>query len=177
MRTRFFGLLIVTAVTTVACSSQPAQTAPPPAPAVTAATVYTPVVSLNEIMVYVVDPHSNEIWDASLNPPTTEKGWMELQRAAVVLAASGNLTKLAGNGPKDQQWTDQADWAKYSQAVADAGLATVQAVRARNTKALAAAGDQLVLTCLNCHREYRLDVPAIWTERQFPPGANGSGAK
>ena len=100
---------------------------------------------------------------------------MELQRAAVVLAASGNLTKLAGNGPKDQQWTDQAEWAKYSQAVADAGLATVQAVRARNTKALAAAVDQLVLTCINCHREYRLDVPAIWTERQFPPGANGTG--
>jgi hypothetical protein len=169
MAARFIGLLAVTAVATCACTAQPSQSTSPNAKA-----EYTPVVSLNEIMVYVVDPHSNEIWDAAVNPPTTDKGWAELQHAAVVLAASGNLTKLGGNGPKDQRWTDEADWARYSQAVADGGLAAVQAVRTRNTKALSQAGDQLVLTCINCHREYKLDVPAIWTERQFPPGANGN---
>jgi hypothetical protein len=135
----------------------------------TATSEYKPVVSLNEIMVYVVDPHSNEIWDAALKPPTTEDGWKQLQHAAVVIASAGNLTRLSGNGPKDQDWVMQRDWSKYSQAVADAGLAALEAVRSRNVSAISKAGDQLTLACINCHREYRLDVPKIWTERQSPP--------
>ena len=136
---------------------------------VKAEVLYTPVVSLNEIMVYVVDPHSNELWDAAMTPPTTEAGWQQLHRAAITLAAVGNLTKLSGNGPKDQQRTRDEHWQLYSQGVSDAGLAAVKAVNARDTAALAKAGDQLVLTCITCHREYKLDVPKIWTERQFPP--------
>ena len=27
----------------------------------------------------------------------------------------------------------------------------------------------LVVSCINCHREYKLEVPKIWTERQLPP--------
>ena len=84
-------------------------------------------------------------------------------------AASGSLTGISGNGPKDQRWTEQADWAKHSQAMSNAGLAAVTAVRSRNAAELAKAGDQLVVTCIDCHREYKLDVPKIWTERQFPP--------
>jgi hypothetical protein len=120
-------------------------------------------------MVYVVDTHSNELWDAAMAPPTNDDGWKELQRAAIAIAASGGLTAVSGNGPKDQQWTQQADWVKHSQAMADAGLAAVTAVRSRNATAIAKAGDQLVVTCIDCHREYKLDVPKIWTERQFPP--------
>jgi hypothetical protein len=169
MRLRTAGLLAVAALAASGCTPPPA--APPtdaaaPAPA---ASGYTPVVSLNEIMVYVVDPHSNELWDAAMVAPRNDQEWAQLQRAAVAIAGAGSLTRLSGNGPNDQQWIAQADWAKYSQDVADAGLAALQAVRAKDTAALAKAGDQLVLTCINCHREYKLDVPTIWTERQFPP--------
>jgi len=120
-------------------------------------------------MVYVVDTHANELWDASMAAPTSEDGWKALNRAAVTLAAAGSLTKVSGNGPNDQRWTQQADWVKYSQEFADAGLAEVQAVRARDQAAIAKAGDQLVLSCINCHREYKLEVPQLWTERQLPP--------
>lgn len=54
-----------------------------------AAAGYTPVVSLNEIMVYVVDTHSNEIWDAAMTPPASDDGWKALQRAAIAIAAAG----------------------------------------------------------------------------------------
>jgi len=134
-----------------------------------AASAFAPVVSLNEVMVYVVDPHSNELWDAAVKPPTTDEQWRQLNRAGVALAASGSLTAVSGNGPNDQKWVTQADWQKHSQTLSDAGLATVAAVRARDAAALSKAGDALVLSCINCHREYKLDVPAIWTERQFPP--------
>lgn len=142
-------------------SSQPA----PPAPTAS----YNPVVSLNEIMVYVVDVHANEIWDAAMKPPANDEQWKALNRAAVVLAASGGLTKVSGNGPRDQQWTGQKDWAAHSQSLADAGVAVVKAVKDRSGDELSKAGDQLVVACIKCHREYRLEVPKIWTERQFPP--------
>jgi hypothetical protein len=170
MTLRLVGLLSIAALAAAGCNAPPAS-APPAETAAPAKveTSYTPVVSLNEIMVYVVDTHSNELWDASMVPPKTDEGWKSLQRAAVALAASGSLTRLSGNGPDDQRWTAQADWAKYSQDVADAGLAALQAVRAKDTAALSKAGDQLVVTCITCHREYKLDVPKIWTERQLPP--------
>ncbi len=173
MNLRNIGVAAVAALAFGACTAKPDEAvtsvtteavAPTPASA-----GYTPVVSLNELMVYVVDPRSNELWDAMLTPPSTDEGWRALQRSAVTVAAAGSLTKESGNGPDDQRWTQQADWAKYSQGVSDAGLAALTAVRAKDRSALAKAGDQLVLSCINCHREYKLDIPKIWTERQFPP--------
>ena len=71
--------------------------------------------------------------------------------------------------PKDQQWTQQGDWIRHSQALSDAGAAVVMAVQAKDKAALSKAGDDLVVSCINCHREYKLEVPKIWTERQLPP--------
>jgi cytochrome c556 len=39
-------------------------------------------------------------------------------------------------------------------------------VRAKNVDGLRKAGDQLVLTCINCHKEYKLDVPKIWSDHE-----------
>ncbi len=171
MKTRLIVLAVATAIAAGACTSGPAP-APAPAPAPTgpaAPAAYTPVVSLNEMMVYVVDWHAEELWDATMVPPKNDAEWAALRRAAVALAASGSLTKLSGNGPKDQQWTAQADWLTHSQSMADAGLAMLKAVEAKDTTALNRAGDALVISCITCHREYKLDVPKIWTERQLPP--------
>lgn len=168
MKRSLTHLIVASAVVAAgACTAQPA---PAPAPASeTPPAAYAPVVTLNEIMVYVVDPHANELWDAAVKPPTTDAEWKDLNHAAVVLATAGNLTKAGGNGPKDQQWTQQPDWVKHSQTVADAGLAAIKAVNSRDSVALNKAGDELVLSCITCHREYKLDVPKIWTERQLPP--------
>jgi hypothetical protein len=172
MNLRAPALLTLGLLSIGGCSTPPAEPTgaeTPTAAAAPAGSDYAPVVTLNEIMVYVIDPHSNELWDASMRPPTSDEGWSALQRGAVAVAAAGSLTRLSGNGPNDQRWTAQADWAAHSQAMADAGQATLAAVRARDTAALSKAGDQLVLSCINCHREYKLDVPKIWTERQLPP--------
>ena len=147
------GALLVSA-----CSTAPAEA---PAPA---ADAYKPVISLNEIMVNIVDPHSHEIWDAAANPakaPKTDEEWRNIRHAAVTLAAGGSLTSMSGNGPKDQVWRSQKDWGKLSQAVSDAGLAATQAVQNRSVEALSRAGDQLLQACLNCHKEYKLVIPEI----------------
>jgi len=157
------ALFFVSAVLASACRGDQA----PPA---TSAVAYQPVVSLNEIMVNIVDPHSHEIWDAAGEPgktPKTDEDWRNLRHAAVTLAAGGNLTMMSGNGPKDQVWREQKDWVRLSQAVSEAGLAAAQAVQNRSVVAVSKAGDQLLQACLNCHREYKLDVPTIWADKEI----------
>ena len=155
----------------VGCALALSACSPASPPAQPQDAAYKPVVSLNEIMVNIVDTHSHELWDATGSPakapPKTEEDWRNLRRAAVTLAAAGNLTKMSGNGPKDQVWREQKDWDKLSQAIADAGLAATKAVQSRNLEALDGAGGQLLMACLNCHKEYKLQVPEISAEPEL----------
>lgn len=155
---RLMLMLLGGALFVSACSTPPAESPAQQADA------YKPVVSLNQIMVNIVDPHSHEIWDATANPakaPKTDEDWRNVRHAAVTLAAGGSLTSMSGNGPKDQVWRSQKDWGKLSQAVSDAGLAATEAVQNRSVAALSKAGDQLLQACLNCHKEYKLVIPEI----------------
>jgi len=166
MRISALAILAGTALLLAACSP------PAPNPALekevppVAAAPYVPVISLNEIMVSVVDSNSHKLWDAAAKAPTTDDQWKELEHSAVTLAAAGNLTAVSGNGPKDQRWTEQPDWRKHSEAVSTAGVDAIKAVRAKDVVALNKAGDALVMTCINCHREYKLDVPKIWSDHE-----------
>ncbi len=168
MRSPAAWLLLGIALAGPACSSPPPPPPPPPAetPAAPATPAFKPVISLNEMMVSIVDANSHAIWDVEDKAPRTDADWSALEHAAVALAASGNLAMMSGNGPNDQKWTQQADWAKYSAAMSDAGVGSLQAVRTRSVDGLRKAGDQLVLTCINCHREYKLDVPKVWSDHE-----------
>jgi cytochrome c556 len=163
-------VLLVGGLIAAACSPAPAPPAaevPAPAPAAAPAPpAYKPVVSLNQMMVSIVDMNSHQIWDAEEKPPKAAADWANLEHAAESLAAAGHLTMVSGNGPKDQQWTNQADWAKYSEAVSQAGLKALEAVNTKSPDGLRKAGDDLVMTCINCHREYKLDVPKIWSDHE-----------
>lgn len=164
-------VLAVGSLVTVACSPAPPAAEAPvpattPAPAPASAPTYRPVVTLNQMMVSIVDMNSHQIWDAEQAPPKSDADWGNLEHAAVSLAAAGHLTMVSGNGPKDQQWTTQADWAKYSEAVSQAGVMALGAVNAKNVDGLRAAGDALVMSCINCHREFKLDVPKIWSDHE-----------
>ena len=134
------------------------------------ATTYAPVLSLNQMMVSVVDSHSHEIWDAADKPPKTDAEWVALEHAAGTLASAGSLTRMGGSGPDDQRWPMEADWSKYSQKLSDAGLSVFRAVNAKDAVALNAAGDQLVLACIACHKEYKLNVPRIWSDHEGVKG-------
>jgi cytochrome c556 len=142
------------------CTAQPEQPSASPQPAaaepVAQQPTFKPDVTLNQMMVSIVDHNSHIVWDSAVQAPKTAADWENLEAAAVTLAAGGNLTMAGGSGPEDQKWTQQEDWAKHSQALADAGLVTLQAVQAKDLDGLQKAGDQVLLTCLACHRQYRL---------------------
>lgn len=163
-------LLFLGTAAVAACSGQPASSATTETASSVATPAYQPVLSLNQMMVSVVDSHSHEIWDAADKPPRTEEEWATLEHAAATLAASGGLTRLSGNGPDDGRWLKEADWNKYSQTLAESGLAALRAVNTRNVEALNKAGDQLVLSCIACHKEYKLNVPRFWSDHEGRTG-------
>jgi hypothetical protein len=168
MRTFLIGCCAGATLSLLACAGPPPprETAvPDPRPP-----AYRPVVSLNEVMVHVVNHNGHVVWDADVpgQEPKTDEQWAGIEAAAVTLAAAGAITMSGGTGDGDRLWLKEPDWQRHSQALAGAGLAAVKAARARNRQALTDAGDALVLSCINCHREYKLGVPEIWAREAAP---------
>jgi hypothetical protein len=45
--------------------------------------IFEPVISINEVMVYVIDHNSHAIWDVAMAPPTDDGDWHLLEHEAV----------------------------------------------------------------------------------------------
>jgi len=119
-------------------------------------------VSINAVMVGLVDHASHQIWNAATKEkaPKTDKDWYDLQHHAIQVAASGSLIMIPGTGKSDAEWVNKPEWKKYSQELADAGLAALDAAKNKNAQALSDAGDKLVTTCESCHKVFKGDLPS-----------------
>lgn len=134
---------------------QSAQQGSPKTPAV------SPAVSVNAVMVALVDHAGHVLWDVAdqQKTPKTDKDWGELEHHAIQMAASGTLIALGGAGPADPGWAQLPGWQKYSKELTDGGLAALSAARRKDQEALLKAGDQLVATCEGCHKEFKPELP------------------
>jgi hypothetical protein len=92
--------------------------------------------------------------------PKTDQDWHYLEHAANTLAASGNMILIPGPPKDDQEWVKDPRWQQHAQDLTNAGLKAVQAVDKRDLKALEAAGDDLVITCEACHKDFKPSLPA-----------------
>jgi hypothetical protein len=119
-------------------------------------------VSINAVMVGMVDHASHEIWNAATKEkaPKTDKDWYDLQHHAIQVAAAGSLIMLPGTGKADAAWVDKPEWKTYAQELADAGAAALDAATSKNAQALSEAGDKLVNSCEGCHKVYKGDLPS-----------------
>lgn len=142
------------------CATAPAPQAEQKA-AEPATAALKPAVSINQIMVSVIDHNSHMLWNVAdaKRAPKTEDAWHELEHAAVTIAASGNMILLPGTGPNDAVWVREKEWAEFTQQQTDAALAALKAVDAKDLNGVLAAGDQLVMSCENCHAKYKTDIP------------------
>ncbi len=138
-----------------ACASEP--------PVAEVRDTFKPVVSLNQVMVGVVDHNAHLLWNAAVDEwaPKNDADWHELEHAAITLAATGNVIRLGGSGPDDLAWVEKADWAALTQRETDAALALLLAVNNKDRDALSKGGDDLVEACEACHKEYKPDLPSI----------------
>jgi hypothetical protein len=166
MRTGLFlvsaGLFAMATACAPPVNQAPAAEAPGPAEA--AAAVARPItlpVSLNAVMVALVDHASEPLWLDAYEPPTTEEGWRAAEHHAYQMAVGGKLIQLAGTGPNDATWVADADWIRMADEMSAAGMDALAAAKARNVALLEAAGDRLVAACESCHVEYKLGLPSM----------------
>lgn len=157
-RVRALGLVVGLTWLACACSveqPQSVQQASPQAPAV------PPVVSINALMVALVDHASHELWDVEKEgrAPKTDAQWNEVEHHAIQLAGAGTLIALGGTGQADPGWAQSPLWKQFSQQLNEAGTAALSAARGKNVEALVKANSQLVEVCESCHKQFKPELP------------------
>jgi len=170
------ALLFISAVALQQCS-KPAP-APPPAEALN----MTAYVSIREIMTNIIDPLSDNVFDAVgvdvtdkgtvETKPTTDEDWAKVRQGAIALAEGTNLLKLPrrvapaddnvpknpGELPPDEvQKKIEADRPKFNEhanALRDEALKVLDIVKAKDSDKLFEAGSNIDKACETCHLEY-----------------------
>jgi len=148
---------------TTACSEQKAPTSEK-APATPAQATMRLPVSLNSVMVAMVNQAADPIWVAAWHNPKTDKEWRELERRAVQLEIGGALLGIPGTGPMDAEWAGNEKWQKWSDQLREVGAGAVVAVKARDLDAISKVGDRIVEICEGCHLDFK---PALPTGGEF----------
>ncbi len=159
-----FGVFVLGALSLWGCSS-PGQQAPPAQQAAIAEkpalTPVIPGVSINAIMVALVDHAGHNLWvvEQEGKKPKTDADWDTIEEHAVQLAAAGPAISAGGTGPADSGWINSPNWRAHAQRLSDAGRAASVAAQSKNFEALVTANGQLVEACEGCHKEFKPDLP------------------
>lgn len=117
-----------------------------------AATGTKQVLSVNEIMVSVITPATDYLWQ--MQDPQSDEDWKRLEDAAAVVIAAGSLVRQGGAGPEDAEWAADPAWQAFTDRMIDAAVDARTAARGRNLDALLEAGNVLYPPCEECHREF-----------------------
>lgn len=113
---------------------------------------YIPVtLTTSALMLDVVAPTTNPIWEKSYAPDLTDQDWDEAKKAASQLLTASTLVSLGGSDAAEKGWLDAPEWQEWSETMAATAQAALEATEAKDQMALAAAGDSLVEDCAGCH--------------------------
>ena len=119
-------------------------------------------VSINALMVTLIDHSAHYIWDygfLSTERELTDDEWQIVEYYSVQLAASGPLITLGGTGSADSAWSENEDWIELSREMSDIALVALTAAREKDVGRLQSSGDRLVESCESCHNFFKPDVP------------------
>jgi len=129
-------------------------------------------VSINDVMVALVNDAADPIWVAAWRQPDTDAQWRELERRAYQLELAGTLIAYPGTGGLDDKWAAKPPWKKWSNQLRDAGAAAIIAIEARDTTQISLVGDQIVEVCEGCHRDFKLAFPTSGKYGELSPTAD-----
>ena len=143
---------------------------PPAISAKPAQPPFTPVVSINALMVTWIDNAGHVLWDVEKQgfAPKNEADWIELEDHATQLAAAGSLIQMGGAGQADAGWVQQVGWKTNAQAMTTAALAELSAAKSRNLQGLIKANGDLVASCEGCHKAFKPELPSEGITHQRP---------
>ena len=133
-------------------------------------------VSINALMVTLIDHSAHYIWDYGAledeNGETiaiNDEEWQAVEYYAVQLAAAGPLITLGGTGRLDNSWVASPLWTQYAREMSTAAEMALGAGRNQDKQLLVEAGNRLVESCEGCHDAFKLEVPTegIWHEPKY----------
>ncbi|MGE0624107.1 MAG: hypothetical protein AB7I04_05140 [Pseudomonadales bacterium] len=143
-----------------------------PAPTPGAAEGLRLPVSLNEVMVALVNSAADPIWLAAWRNPRTDSDWRSLEYRAYQLQLAGALLVIPGNGPMDEAWTSNPQWTTWANRLEAAGDHAVKAIADRDIVRISRAGDEIVDVCEGCHIAFKPDLPSSGMFGELSPTAN-----
>lgn len=121
-------------------------------------------ISLNRLMVALINEAADPIWVAAWHTPESDRDWRTLERMAVQLEVGGALLTLPGTGPKDHEWVQAPAWQDWAKRLQTAGTEALSGIKARDLDAVARSGDDIVEICEGCHIAFK---PALPTGGEF----------
>ena len=138
MKKSGIALIALSAIALAACgeskTKEAAEATATPAPEAPASALTLPV-SLNAVMVGLIDHSSDYIFDiGNGKAPKTDDEWREAEYHAYQMVVGGKLIQLAGTGPKDAEWTANADWKKRSDDLSNVGMEALKFAQAKDAK-------------------------------------------
>jgi hypothetical protein len=142
----------------------------------------TPIASVEDIMIAMVDPNADVLWNAVSTTtslagveehyPRTDADWESVRRGLVILSEGANLLKVEGRpvaahdvsefpglelSPQQIQALvdkDRPTFSAFADGVLAISTAGLKAVEAKDVEALSAASDQLDSACEACHLRF-----------------------
>jgi hypothetical protein len=116
------------------------------------------MLTLKQLMEWVIDPSADVIWDSVKSistregtqeiAPQTEAQWAAVRNAAATLTEAGHLLMLPGRARDDKEW------AVAAQALVRTSEKALEAAEAKNKDALFALGGDIYSVCRGCHLQY-----------------------
>jgi hypothetical protein len=126
-------------------------------------------VSLNEVMVALVNNAADPIWQAAWRHPETDETWRALERNAYQLEIAGSLLSVPGTGPLDEAWTSDPKWKYFSERLEEVGGNARVAIQNRDLDTIKLAGDDLVEICEGCHIDFKPAEPTAGKFGELSP--------
>jgi hypothetical protein len=116
--------------------------------------------TLLEIMRANVEIPAEGIWAVETEDKLSDQQWSLAEQDAINIIASATFISTGGTGKKDREWVSNADWQTWTKDVQQTGVQIRDAVKAKDLKKVAEAGDHLVDVCQSCHDKYRPEIPS-----------------
>ena len=176
---RMFALVVVvcSVLIAVSCQTKPAEPAAPAQPP------YTTTATIKDIMLHIVDPAGDMVWDAVSTvidkgglhetAPKTDEDWGKVRNGVITLIEASNLLMIPGRAmarpgeksvapgvelePAEMEELvkkDPAGWQQRARALHDISVDVLKVVDAKDVQKLFDIGEDLDKACENCHRQY-----------------------
>jgi len=116
--------------------------------------------SLNRLMDAVVEDSAHTIWNGgNATKPLNDGQWQTIEEHTYQLQAAATLVSLGGTGKDDPGWVASPAFQQWTRKMMQGAITARRAVEAKDQKALRTAGDDLVMTCEGCHKQFKPDLP------------------